>query len=776
MEQNGHKSLTITLSTRVIIAAIVVVFILFTRLYDLDRKALMHDECMFAYYSWHLAMKGDYLYQPILHGPLLQNMNALMFIVLGDTTYMMRFFPALCGILLFVVLYGFRERFDKNGMTALLVLAALSPFLMFYSRFCRNDIPFALFSLLILFFYWKFFREGGGKNLIFAILSSVTLICIKENQLIYFFTIFTFAGLLFLVDIIQGFTENKRLKYGGSPSCFENHAPVIPVKPLPVICLAGGTLITMTGIWGKLADLRLLGFVGLVFYFALMLREYSRVLTSDKGRVNSAGPCMFIIAMNALAAVFFCWVLYLDLFSGLFTLKWTILRFAALYLVWFVFFLVIALAMLRDWGREKLLKRFVISLGEHYPYLIAGLAFSCVLYLVLFTTWFKYPKNPLLLYKETFEYWVGQHKEHRISGPFHYYLPILAVYDLPVLLIIISGAFATLLRYRAVRRIVLPLYAVICLLILMYFLKNPLSEKAWKAIYSIFHMTTLFHLFLFATVSVMGTLLTVLHLWKKDRLKAFLIYWSMGSFLGYAYAGEKVPWVAVHIALPLVMLAAAYIQDFMKTGAFLRKPGIWYAVFCLFAVWNLKSAVIVSFVNHSNIAERMIYSHAPEDVPLIAEQVKRISFELGTREQTKILVKGWSIWPMRWYLRHYSWSEWEKPETTDYPIVIMDYKDAMKIPNLTDNYHIVKHRVIQWWVPAMIDFKSLSDIWKLTIPRQYTKDQKPYQDDIRMSLEEWKKIRKYLTHREPFEGKDSKWPSISRPEIAVCVRKNLLER
>ncbi|MCC7391066.1 hypothetical protein IT571_01750, partial [Candidatus Sumerlaeota bacterium] len=44
----------------------------YLRLWDLGYKSLMHDETLFITYTYeNLYKKFDYLYQPILHGPLM---------------------------------------------------------------------------------------------------------------------------------------------------------------------------------------------------------------------------------------------------------------------------------------------------------------------------------------------------------------------------------------------------------------------------------------------------------------------------------------------------------------------------------------------------------------------------------------------------------------------------------------------------------------------------------------------------------------------------------
>jgi uncharacterized protein (TIGR03663 family) len=777
MNDQEEKGIPVRIKLTMILIVAILAFVIFTRLYNLQVKALMHDECMFIYYSWHLAKQGDYLYQPILHGPVLEEMTALMFILFGDSDYTMRLFPALCGIGLIFLLLGFKTRLGREGMVAALALFALSPFLMFYSRFCRNDVPFALFSILTFYLYWKFYRKGGGITLIFAIISSMMLICIKENQLIYFFTIYTFAALLFIVDIIKGYIHKAK---GADRST--KHRPIRQVEeefttpPIIFLALLGGIVFYVLGTHANYYEFRALGLLGIILYFLMMFRRYySDVASSQQTHSVDDIYSVFIVFVNAFALTFFCWVLYKDLFSGLATLNWSLKIIIALLVFFFAGLYVINKAVKGGFGEDHLLRRFVILLGERYWQFVIGLALASIIYIILFSTWFKHPEPALGYYKKTFEYWAGQHKEHRIKGEFHFYLPILAVYDLPALLIVLAGTIVTLWREKFTRKYILSIYIILLALGFYYFMNNPISEEKWKKLESVIYMTSYFHFFLFYSVAVLGTALVVLFLWRKERFNAFCAYWSMGSFLGYSYAGEKVPWISVHIIVPILLLAAVYIQKLWNTSFFRKTAIAWYVLFSLFTLWNLKSSLVVSFVNHSNIAERMIYSHAPMDVPKCAKEAEQIAFQLGTKEKTKILVKGWAIWPMRWYLRNYDWTEWEKPEDTTFPMVIMDYDAAMKIDNLKDNYHISKYVVIQWWVTGRIDIKRLANIWKVLIPKQYTRG-KDLGTDIDNSKAEWRKIKDYLLYRKIYEAHDARFPSISAPEMAFCVRKNLLER
>ncbi|MDH3675946.1 MAG: TIGR03663 family protein, partial [Anaerolineae bacterium] len=50
--------------------------------------------------------------------------------------------------------------------------------------------------------------------------------------------------------------------------------------------------------------------------------------------------------------------------------------------------------------------------------------------------------------------------------------------------------------------------------------------------------------------------------WPSDggAFAAFLIYWSLVAFVIYSWAGEKMPWLTVHMTLPMIFLAGHVIQ------------------------------------------------------------------------------------------------------------------------------------------------------------------------------------------------------------------------
>ncbi|MBI2846540.1 MAG: TIGR03663 family protein [Chloroflexi bacterium] len=85
---------------------------------------------------------------------------------------------------------------------------------------------------------------------------------------------------------------------------------------------------------------------------------------------------------------------------------------------------------------------------------------------------------------------------------------------------------------------------------------------------------------------------------KGDAFSWFLIYWSGISLILYSYAGEKMPWLIVHLAFPLILLGGKFVGQ-MFEGVRWREPvmrrGILFGLFApliLLVPWAVLSAPV----------------------------------------------------------------------------------------------------------------------------------------------------------------------------------------
>ncbi len=165
LNQNGHL---VTLICLIGIGALL-------RLYNLGNNSLWLDEAStleFARQSltgiWESTAGGEFnppLFYWLEHGMLL----------FGDNEFVLRFLPALLGVLTIPVVYLVGKEFrDKNVGLIAAALLAFSPFHIFYSQEARAYAPMLFFFSLALLFYVRASRSDEVRSwVLFGFFSAV---------------------------------------------------------------------------------------------------------------------------------------------------------------------------------------------------------------------------------------------------------------------------------------------------------------------------------------------------------------------------------------------------------------------------------------------------------------------------------------------------------------------------------------------------------------------------------------------------------------------------
>ena len=125
------------------------------RFWDLGSRALHHDESLHAYFSWQLSIGNGYVHNPMMHGPLQFELNAVLFYIFGVTDVTARSLYAVFGVLLVVCPLLLRDKLGRMGCFLAALLLAFSPALLYFSRFARNDILIAVWTFALIAFLWR---------------------------------------------------------------------------------------------------------------------------------------------------------------------------------------------------------------------------------------------------------------------------------------------------------------------------------------------------------------------------------------------------------------------------------------------------------------------------------------------------------------------------------------------------------------------------------------------------------------------------------------------
>ena len=163
------------------IAAYVVIIALAVglRFFDLGARALHHDESIHAQWSWRLA-QGDYRHDPVFHGPFYYHVQGLVFFLFGASDYTSRVSAAIFGSMLTALPLLLRRRLGPIGTISAVAFIAFSPTIVYYSRFFREDIYMAFFTLVMVAAMWRYFEDGRDRWLILFALAFAGSITTKE--------------------------------------------------------------------------------------------------------------------------------------------------------------------------------------------------------------------------------------------------------------------------------------------------------------------------------------------------------------------------------------------------------------------------------------------------------------------------------------------------------------------------------------------------------------------------------------------------------------------
>lgn len=141
---------------------LIIALAIFTRFYHLGDRVMSHDESLHTYYSWRLYTAGDFQHTPLMHGPILFHVTAFFYFLFGDNDFTARLYPAVLGVLMVLLPLLFRRWIGKYGVLLGSVMILLSPLLMYYNRYIREDTP-SIFSAILMVYAMFMYLDGPDR-------------------------------------------------------------------------------------------------------------------------------------------------------------------------------------------------------------------------------------------------------------------------------------------------------------------------------------------------------------------------------------------------------------------------------------------------------------------------------------------------------------------------------------------------------------------------------------------------------------------------------------
>jgi len=646
-----------------------------SRFWDLGTRAMSHDESLHALYSYYLYSGSGYIHNPMMHGPFLFHANALIYFLFGDTDYTARIVPAIFGVIMVMSPLLLRRWLGRLGAVIASVLLLISPSILYYSRYIRNDIYIAVWTVLLIAALFHFIHSRKPGWFYLGATALILSLATKENAYI-----FGFIGLLFILEVLLWERLGRR-----------HHVWLyVGLGVLSLILLSIGFLLG---------------------------RSPTEVASTEEA---TASVMKLVVAVITVVGGSLPIVL----------LTATLLR--------------------SRHPRSSSIEEAARTLSWQ-NWLIA-LIIMFIIYALLFTTFFT---NPLGLGTGLFgsiSYWLAQQEVERGGQPWYYYLLLLPMYEfVPLLFSLVASAYYLI---RGVRPRPVPAVAE--------------GDEAEVQTEQLEERTS------------------------ATRFVAFLIFWTFSTLFIYSWAGEKMPWLVVHPALPMIILTAKFVGDLFqgvdwqavwkRGGALLAlllpvtlfglymliklQPFQGLSVFSLQETGNWLSALLVTillvaltvlvirrlgarpsllvaigtllvvlsfftvrfawmaaYINYDYATELLFYAHGAADVVPTMDEIAEISERTVGDKMIKVAYDSDVSWPLEWYMREYPnrqfYQETPTREKLDVPIVIAGSKnDAQVQPFLGDRYYRFERRLV-WWPNQQymgLTFERIRDI--LTSPEK----------------------------------------------------------
>jgi predicted membrane-bound mannosyltransferase/DNA-binding beta-propeller fold protein YncE len=765
LERPTHPAFP-SITNEVAIFAGIILLAIATRFYLLEPRVMSHDESLHTYFSWLLYRGQGYQHSPMMHGPFQFHILALTYFLFGANDFTSRIPAVLFSIATVAMVWYWRRYLGKWGALIAGLLLVISPYMLYYGRYVRNEAFVGFSGLLTLYAVLRHLEVGGKKYLYLLAASLMLHFTSKETSYIYVAELLIYLAIYFfakttrhpwrenLADyrafvismsvavLLAGATAGYYL-YSHDSATLSGTETAMPSDPLagasPEMAAAAATnpLIII------LAVATIIAFIAAAFF---MIRGYTweRLRTErsfDLLMVTGTivlpllAPLPINIVENRFGLVIPTTFEEIQALTG--TAMWIIGIFLVL-----MFALAIVIGLL--WSKELFVKTAAIF---WLPY--------TVLYTTVFTNSAGFFTGTI----GSLGYWIVQQDVNRGSQPWYFYLLIqIPVYEfLPAIGFILALIIGIPRLIRASKVSSYETNEV-------DYSKSEVEEtEVIRMLEETPEQTNFFNTY------------------------TLLVYWSIMSFAAFTFAGERMPWLTYHITLPLILIsgwalgqiientdweslrskqapltlgviaifvasvAAMLIAFFgptppfqgqelvqlQATSAFLLPAVVailsaaavvymlrdWtftlinrvivLTAFAFLAVLTARAAFRASYITYDQATEYLVYAHGATGIKEVINEAKEIS-ERTTGGMGVSLAYDASApdtgvsWPFVWYLRDFTNQHaFDQPTRSlrDSTIIIVDQKNFDKIePAIGPGYYRVDY-VRMWW--PMQDYFNL---------------------------------------------------------------------
>ncbi len=725
---------------KIIIIAIIILAII-SRFYNVGARVMSHDEVNHVVPSWGLSVGNGYAQDPVTHGPLQFHLIALTYFLFGDSDFTSRVPAALASAAAVIVILLFFKRYlGKWGHLIAGFLFLISPYMLFYGRYTRNEGIIELVAVLMIYATLRYLDRGDNFSLILLVVAQALNFTLKETAYIYMAQLLLFLAIQFVIEITKEpwpKAKNRQLFIITISSAISFILIGIGlayahIKENPVTDTGKAIASTSSNLIGSLSNLAvILALVfGVVAIYVLLkelgISKIRHLRTFDLLMVNGT------LTLPLLAAF------PITILASILKEDWRATDYSSMGILRIAIALIVMIGLSTMiglwWNKKKWIKITIVFWS---------------IFVIFYTTFFTNGQGVFTGIVGSLGYWLEQQAVNRGSQPAYYY----ALLQIPFYeyLAATGTVIAVFFGIRHVQRASLP----VAVPIEPYHVETVESQANESASVETLPSET--------ENDVLAEVERQHSFSYRVPVLFMLIFYSLTSLLAYSLAGEKMPWLTVHIALPMLLTAGWGINLLVESvpwrkitenkswlalillplllvsfsGIMLslgRSPAPFtgnslehlknttsfvfailgfgaslYGVYHYLKMWNsaqilslllvlfvallalltARVAFTANYINYDNGLEFLVYAHADRGPKDILAQVEEISRRTVGENEISVAYDNDSLYPYWWYFRHYPNKVWytDKPtrDLLNSPIILASDANWSKIDALTKN-------------------------------------------------------------------------------------------
>ena len=501
-----------------LIVSLILITAVLSRFIMLGERVMSHDEVNHVVPSYSYYQGDGYSYDPVTHGPFQFHMITLSFVLFGDSDFSARIPDAVFGIGVVVfAIFAFKRYLGRVGSLVAGFMFTISPFISFYSRYTRNEIYIVFWGMALIWGVLRYLEFGRKRTLLFITIITALHFCDKATSYIFTAELLIFLLVLFVARVINKPWKDRQLRtffliaiiiallagagaFGMGYSALTNATQSANDEDVGVMLneLDVGTRIII-GVCG------LILLAGLVVAVILLIKGIGIKGVRDE-RSFDLLIMQITIVLPLLAALF------MDIlgFNPLDYSTTGILTSALFIIPLFAIALLIGI-----WWNWKV---WVVNIGVFWG-----------IFTIFYTSLFTQGSSFAVGLMGALGYWMAQQGVTRGTQPLYYYALVqIPFYEfLPAFGTFLAALMGIPLLFKKSTK-----DQTAELIELPEELPEEPGEEGKEPPSRI--------------VDNEGEI-------RRPPILALLLYWSVLSLIAFSFAGERMPWLTTHIAMPMIL-------------------------------------------------------------------------------------------------------------------------------------------------------------------------------------------------------------------------------